>query len=562
MKGKPMGKRGFTRKDVIKLGGASALAALAPARGAGAARPAGDGRPNILFITVDQMRSLADVPAAIPLPNFRRLVREGRNFTNYYVHMAPCGPSRSVIYTGQHVQKTGMYTNPPGEYATIDPAGPPPLELPTSMPTVGAMLREQGYYTAYKGKWHLSVVEQKVRAANPRGYPSTIEALEPYGFADYGFDGDRAGMAWAGFSHDGFIAADSINLMKRFAKGATGGKPWFLAVNLVNPHDIMFYEGDDEGPNGSVGIGPVMKPPAFAPYDKDWNLPLPVSFYRDDLSTKPASQRGQRGGFQSQVGAHEAAWRTYQNYYFNCMRDVDGHIGQLLEAVERLGFARNTVVILTADHGERGGAHGMSGKGGDMYKETIRVPLIVRGAGISAGRATTSLAGAVDLAPTLLSLAGLSDAARASRYPDLHGVNLAPVFADPAARTERDRRGILFDYVTAAGPGTPAAREGREPRNLLRGVYDGRYKFARYFALREHHIPADWATLVAHNDLELYDVAKDPDELVNLAADPEAHRELILGLNAKVNALIAAEVGADTGAIYPGGAGGQFQLKV
>jgi arylsulfatase len=204
----------------------------------------------------------------------------------------------------------------------------------------------------------------------------------------------------------------------------------------------------------------------------------------------------------------------------------------------------------------------MSGKGGDMYKETVRVPLIVRGPGITArGHATAALGSAVDLAPTLLALSGLSDSARASRYPALHGVNLTPAMFDASARSDRDRRGILFDYVTASGPGTPSATAGREPRGLFRGIFDGRHKFARYFALHEHHIPTDWATLLAHNDLELYDTGADPNELVNLAALPETHEDLILALNAKLNGLIANEIGADRGTIYTQGGDGRYELK-
>jgi arylsulfatase A-like enzyme len=556
-----LNRRGPTRREVIKFGGAYlGTAVLASGKAPIPGRPQ---PPNILFITVDQLCSLADIPVMLPLPNIRRLVLEGRSFTNYHVNMAPCGPSRAVIYTGQFAQKTGMYSNPPGEYASIDAAGPPPLELPPSIPTIGTMLREQGFYTAYKGKWHLSLIGQRIKPARPAGYPDSVHALEPYGFSDYGHDGEHSGMEWAGFSHDGFIAADAINLMRRFSEGSTGGKPWFLAVNLVNPHDIMFYEGDDEvGPKGASFVGPVMKPPSYPPYDANWDPPLPVSFYKDDLSTKPSAQRGFRGDFSASAREIDA-WKAYLNYYYNCIRDVDAHIGRLLTAVDRLGFAQNTIVVFTSDHGERGGAHGMSGKGGDMYKETVRVPLIVRGPGVAArGDATPALGSAVDLAPTLLALAGLSDSARAKRYPALHGVDLTPAMFDATARTDRDHRGILFDYVTANGPGTPSAHAGREPRGLFRGTFDGRHKFARYFALHEHHIPTDWATLLAHNDLELYDTGADPDELVNLAARPETQKDLILALNAKVNSLIANEIGVDSGAIYSKGEDGRYELKV
>jgi arylsulfatase len=92
-------------------------------------------------------------------------------------------------------------------------------------------------------------------------------------------------------------------------------------------------------------------------------------------------------------------------------------------------------------------------------------------------------------------------------------------------------------------------------RGLHRGVFDGRYKFTRYFSPDSHHLPRDWDTLLAHNDLELYDTHQDPDELVNLAArpeGPEAAKERLLALNDRTNQLIEQEIGDDHGGEYPG----------
>ncbi|HEY4343360.1 MAG TPA: sulfatase, partial [Parvibaculum sp.] len=89
-------------------------------------------------------------------------------------------------------------------------------------------------------------------------------------------------------------------------------------------------------------------------------------------------------------------------------------------------------------------------------------------------------------------------------------------------------------------------------RGLHRGVFDGRYKFARFFAMGEHHIPTDWESLLAHNDLALYDTETDPNELDNLALSPERHRDLISRLNAQTTALIETEVGQDDGREFVG----------
>jgi arylsulfatase len=540
-----MSQKKISRKDFLKGAGAGLGTLLLQGALPGATRAQGSSKkpPNILFICMDQLRSLADVPEKLPLPSLRKLMKEGRVFRNYHVHQAPCGPSRSTFYTGQHIQKTGMYTNPIGEFGAYPSTPPRGTELPAHFPTLGTMLREQGYYTAYKGKWHLTVINQKL---GKDAFPNATKALEDFGFSDYNYDGEHSGLTWAGFGHDGVTAAESINLLERFASGSTGDKPWFLAVNFVNPHDIMFF--DARGQGGSLIGMPTLGAPGGALYDKDWRFELPHSYSADNLTTKPAVHRPQRP-------LSEAQLRVYQNYYFNCIRDVDQHVGAVLDALARLGLASNTLVVVSADHGELSGAHGgMLGKGPDIYKETVRVPLIIRHPDIRGG-STPALFGSIDLVPTLLGFAGLSDAERQQRYPALHGVNIGPAVASPRARTARDERGILFNYGTPGGglsENGPSSGPASNVRGIIRGVFDGRYKFGRYFRISEHHVPRDWETLVAHNDLELYDTQADPDEIVNLAFRPEEQKARILELNARANALIDTEIGADDGSMYPG----------
>ena len=536
------------------IAGASGFAAKAAAEAA--PRPArAPGRPlNILMIVTDQETNVSSYPPGMldRLPGHRALLERGVHVENYHVHTTPCSPSRSNIYTGQHTQKTKIYENT----NTLNSA-----TLPTDMATVGDMLTEAGYYTAYKGKWHLSSINgvrdwnQEVR----RTYPDTRDALKDYGFSDYGFDGESVGLTWAGHIDDFGVAADASALIQDFARtDRTGGKPWFLAVNLVNPHDIMFFDatGDQWRTRRSPDfISPLKGEPGHPLYGEDLGLDLPRSFWLDDLSTKPEAHRAIKRLNVPTYGEmpleDEASWRRFRNYYFNCIRDVDQHVETLLWALKVSGQLDDTIILYTSDHGERAGAHGMRQKGGTIYREETNVPMIVVHPDAPGGRTTKALMGAIDIAPTLIGLAGKDAGWAAERFPDLVGVDVSPAIADPSARTARDDRGHLFNLgVIYTWARQPDGAYDLTKRRLHRGVFDGRYKFARYFAPGDHHLPETFADLVARNDLELYDLERDPDEIVNLAADPNAARAQIERLNALTNALIRSEVGRDEGQEY------------
>ncbi len=146
----------------------------------------------------------------------------------------------------------------------------------------------------------------------------------------------------------------------------------------------------------------------------------------------------------------------------------------------------------------------------------------------------------------------MSAAAVAECYPALTGVDVSTVLETPGVQSERDQRGILFNYAAQYGWARTANGMDLSKQRAHRGVHDGRYKFARYFAPSQHHQPQDWETLTQYNDLELYDTETDPNEIVNLAYEPERHQAELLRLNQMTNALINLEVGVDQGAEYSG----------
>ncbi|MFM8768736.1 MAG: sulfatase-like hydrolase/transferase, partial [Rubrivivax sp.] len=446
--------------------------------------------------------------------------------------------------------------------------------------------------TAYKGKWHLSELRAHYELTYGR-YPNSRDALEPFGFSDYNFDGDPHGATWTGYKFDAQIAAEAAHWLHQQVQqtGASGRtrQPWLLAVNFVNPHDIMYFAtgaAQQASRRHRDYLAPLAPAPADALYARAHGFPLPPN-QRDDLTRKPWAHDNYRSFCDmayGEVPGTEAAWQAYQDYYFNCIRDADRHLMTVLQALRDSGQADRTVVVLTSDHGEMAGAHGLRQKGPFVYQENTRVPFIVRHpdvSGLTGGRQTAALGGAVDLIPTLLALAGLDGAAVRERYPSLVGHSVAAAVADPSARTRRDALGHLFNYNTthyldsefAAGLAADGVNADRWmplravlaghpplPRRshpaLFRGVHTGRHVFARYYRPDQHHDPADWDTLVRHNQLELYDLAADPQELHNLAHTPTtgdaATRALILDLNQRTRALVAAEVGPDLGDELPG----------
>jgi arylsulfatase len=560
------------RRDLLKLAGATGVASLAgPLLGAPAVqRPAGR-KPNILLIVTDQQRAHHDLPDAVPLPGHERLLRSGVSLGNFHVNTTPCSPSRSVLFTGQHTQQTLITAN----------LGLPPFrELSPQIPTLGHMLREQGYHTAYKGKWHLSHIEQSSNLTYGVVEP-TRDALQAFGFADYNLNGDPHGSLMTGFIYDKVTASDSVAWLQQHRGDE---QPWFLAVNFVNPHDIMFYSSGIKQEQSRLRrnfLGPISPGPNTGLYEQHWDLPLPRSFYAEDLSRKPWAQRADVELCNNLYGRldpkDEQAWQGLQSYYLNCVRDVDQSIEQVLLALESSGLADDTIVILTADHGEMAGAHQLRQKGPHMYKENARVNFIVRHPDIQQGFTSEALGSTVDIVPTVLELAGLGMAGQVERYPQLAGVSLAESIGGASKRSARDERGHLYDYgvVMYLDPEfteavmrdhdqvTPWAiiqeslaqmqlGPSMKNRALFRGIHDGRYKFARYFAANDHHTPLDFDTLRARNDLELYDTQSDPDELHNLAADPQAQRALIERLSGRLNELLALEVGVDDGREHPG----------
>ncbi|MBP0452287.1 sulfatase-like hydrolase/transferase [Kitasatospora sp. RG8] len=505
-------------------------------------------RPNILLIVTDEERATIPRPQGFTLPARERLAERGTTFERYYTASAMCSSARSVIYTGQHLPLTEIYDNDNMPY--IRPLRP-------ELGTLGTMLREAGCYATYQGKWHLS--NAYVTPQNPG---PTTDALEPYGFSEFNDWGDIDGGAWAGLKIDPVIAGQAVKWLRNRAPVVAADQPWFMAVNFVNPHDIMSF---DYGGSSQVQLpfglahAVVTRPaPDIPVYRRRWDFDLPASLHDDLSGAAPAVAEFARM-LDTVFGpvADDRHWYDGLNFYLNAIRDVDRSIELVLDALEASGQADRTVVVFTSDHGEMAGSHGLRQKGGLVYDENLHVPFILSHPDFPSGVSTEALASAVDIAPTLLEFAGVDPSGRATRPPALKGRSLRPVLDGGTVRdgvltaiesvTALDAS-FWFEFADPEAPGRIQSGDLRPDwtkRGFLRGYTDARYTFGRYFSPLNPNRPTSPEALYALNDVVLYDRAEDPAETRNLAADP-AHRDLVARYSTLLEDLITAEIGTDT----------------
>jgi arylsulfatase len=587
MAGKDIEGHGISRREFLQSTGLGTLAlssgmlpglsaaATAARTGTQAARPAGDKSFNILFILTDQERYFD--PTVLPndysLPGRERLQREGVTFLNHQIGTSVCSSSRSVIYTGQHIQQTGVFDNLDFPWAS---------ELPPDMSTVGSYMTDAGYYSAYLGKCHFIKEFDKttVEQAPDVNMSELNKAMREYGFNDFVGIGDIIGMTMGGYHTDEFTTSTATRWLRAKApKLDQQGKPWFLSVNLVNPHDVMFFNTDAPGAEPVQNRRHLMginRAPSHSMYQKSWNMPLPVSRTEDwKQPGRPRAHYEYQYARQSLVGQFpndDARWQRLQDYYLNCIADCDQHVVRLLDELDQLGLADNTIVVMTSDHGELGGAHQMHGKGATAYKEQLHVPLWVKhpGHATGAGKTCQALTSHLDITPTILGLAGVGDDQRQRIAPQLKGKDFSSMMASPESAGKNEVRNTalynfnmwLYQDAELMHKVYEAKVSGQNPKDLglspnltnrgaIRSITDGRYRFSRYFSPLQHNLPKTMEQIIKYNDVELYDLQVDPHEMQNLAVDKKANGDLLLTMNQKLTDVIDAEVGDDDGSFLP-----------
>lgn len=525
-------------------------------------------RPNILILCMDQWQTHMRLPDGVELPALARLEAQGVTFDRQYCTVPMCTPSRAAMWTGVHAVRTGLWDNT--NFAWIS-------ALSDEIPTIGHLLREQGYYTAFKGKWHLSDT------------PHREDALEPYGFADYQQWGDSYGPPLGGALYDNTITFETVDWLEHVAP--TLDCPWLLVSSLINPHDIMFLQTDPvqaPNPNG-IAAGIQSRVQKLEWFQQEWDVALPDNF-ADDYAHQPPGVQHYKDYVDQNYGRipddRTDLWLVHRNYLLNAMRLVDQQFMRVLDTLDRLDFWQNTVVLFVSDHGEMNGAHRLTQKGNITFDEATVVNLTVCVPGGPRGQRTNAVGSHLDLAPTLLAFAGLSEQEIHDRYPHLAGRSLKAAVLEPKDDGPRGNENTPGDGALLCWDGlhaldnewamTGALRQltflslplsqrhydrtamldgaGRQfgapdfgKRTFYRAVVDGRYKLVRWFSPEEYGTPTTPEALHAYSDVALYDLMNDPGELENIAqrVHPDYDPALVARMLHKLDALVREEIGED-----------------
>ena len=391
------------------------------------------------------------------------------------------------------------------------------------------------------------------------------------------------GHQLGGYRFDHLIAGSAITWLRNKGRPLSDEKkPWALTVSLVNPHDVMYFNTDAPGQKNQY-TGTQMKTATRAPehafYRKEWDLPVPKSLTQPLDSAERPPAHGEFLKMWDYVLGHvaleEERWRRLNNFYLNSIRAVDLQVLSILNELDALGLSDRTAIVFTSDHGEMGGAHGgLRGKGPTPYQECIHLPFHVVHPDVRGGQESNALSAHIDIAPTLLSLAGVPRGRLAEvAGRDLPGHDLSPAIQSPrTAKVNEIRENVLFTYnglvtvdSTPLAAAAKAVQEGKDlatalksggppdlrKRGTVRTTFDGRYKFSRYFSPTQRNRPKTIDDLYKNNDVELFDLQNDPSEMTNLAVAKGKNGDLVMQMSEKLEKIIKTEIGADDGREMP-----------
>ncbi|MEI7625557.1 MAG: sulfatase-like hydrolase/transferase [Actinomycetota bacterium] len=513
---------GINRNQFLKGAAASSLAvmlgsgardALAAGGDEAAAAVAGFKGKNVVMFITDQERGIQHFPAgwaAKNLPGHQRLIKNGLVFENAFTNSCMCSPARASLMTGympaQHRVRHSISKDlPETNY--------PNVLLSTELKNIASVMSSAGYTVIWKGKWHLT----KGEIVTDPTTGEVVETFVPGDVAKYGFDRwnpkdaganadlDQGGgdafennlVPYTGGDNDarfmddnGDVAAGKEGALAYLGSVAATQQPFFIAISLVNPHDVILYPGQYEDS-------------LYADSTLDGAIGLPATV-NENLKNKPRAQAAWQRLTSLGLGAlrTNAAKRKFLNFYSNLMKESDAYLVEILDLLEAQGLIDDTVIIRTSDHGETGMAHGTSReKSFNTYEETTKIPLIYSNPKLfPKPRRTEALVSHIDFLPTIASLFGAPSSARTQ----WQGVDYSKVIANPKAPAPQDYVMFTYDDWQCGGSSGPYVPEP----NHIASIREKRWKLARYYDPRG----------IEKTEWEMYDLQRDPNEAINLAA--------------------------------------------
>ena len=433
-----------------------------------------ESRPNLLFLVVDDLNMALGCygDSLAHTPNLDRLASKSMVFDQAYAQFAMCNPSRSSFMTGRY----------PDETTVIDNSGLLRERLP-DMRTFPQVLREEGYNSVRIGKiFHYSVpkhiggpgldhFDSWDAANNPEGLDKALQDATRKRL----FGASGTGVSWMEVEWpddrltDGLVIQDAISALHSLDPDSTG-KPFLLAVGLFRPHT------------------PWMVNKQYFELHKETVFPWP-ELDSAAWESKPLPAYGRQ--FEG-CAMEDNEYQDLKRAYYAAVSSMDAHVGRLLDSLEQMNLASNTVIVFVSDHGFHLGEQGLWGKP-TLYDESLQVPLMIydpRGT-VGAGR-SEALIELIDLFPTMIELTG-SDA------PESSGRSLLPLFGDSLYW----HRPWAFSQVIAQ-PFKGNQVLGKNIRSYGYSLRDHQYRYIR------------WG---GDDGEELYSLKEDPGMQRNLVSD-------------------------------------------
>ncbi len=423
-------------------------------------------RPNIVVIMTDDQEpgSLAHMPIVA-----KRLAARGMRFENSFVTTPRCCPSRASFLTGRYAHNHGVLRNVPpgGGWQAFVASG-------SEADTLAVWLKAAGYRTAIAGRY-LTHYDDGTHVAP--GWDEWHVAIGRGGFEGYHYQLSENGkiVSYGGEEKDHLTNVATEKALAFIEAGESDdSRPFFLYVATTAPHGPWVYERRDRKKFKGV------------------TAPRPPSFREADMTDKPPHMQRLKEMPDDRLEKVD----TWYRGYLRSLAGVDRAVDRILDALDRFDETRDTYVIFTSDNGFLFGEHWDIGKL-SPYEPSIRVPLIVRGPDVRPRAVAGELALNVDLAPTLMEIAG------APAHEALDGRSLVPLLRERAGTGWRDD--FLIEQLDFEEK--PDA-EGDPQLPPYIGVRTERYVYVEYLGS-------------AGGERELYDLEVDPYQMENLAGKAE-----------------------------------------